>query len=77
MQHDDGGEAGHEEEVKRPGERPADEIRRQLDGEECRRRQQGDREREEHDLARRRAADGEEGGVPAEDVEERLREGEG
>lgn len=47
-----------------------------LDGEQHRRRHENDREREEHDVPARRVTRREELGVAAEQVEERLCEGE-
>ena len=77
MEHDDGDEPRDEDEVQQPGGGAAREAHQHLGGEQHRGRQEGEREREEHDLAGRGVADGEERRVLAEDVEERLRERKG
>src|SRR5688572_23135325 len=53
-----------------------DEADEELDREQNGRRDEGDDEREDDDLENRRVAGGEERRVLAEDVEQRLREGE-
>ena len=53
---------------------PASRADRDLDGEQRERRAEGDDEREQDDVRWRRSANREELRVPAEDVEQRLRE---
>jgi hypothetical protein len=71
---EDRAEEAEERVVHNRGVAPRDELDDDLDGEQDQRGREGDDEREEHDVARRRAANGEELDVLAEDVEERLRE---
>ena len=60
--------------MEHDGIAPGDELHGELDPEQDQRRGKRDDEREEDDVARRRAAHCEELGVLAEDVEQRLRE---
>jgi hypothetical protein len=67
----------HEHEVERASGGGAHQPHRALDGEQRGGRHEHQRKREDDDLRRGRVANGEEGRVPAEDVEQRLREREG
>ena len=71
---EDRGEKAEEHVVEHDGIASRDELDDDLDREQQERRHERDGEREEDDVAGRRAAHGEELGVLAEDVEERLRE---
>jgi hypothetical protein len=62
-------ECGDQSAVDEPGQQFEGEERERWNGDQC--------DREDDDVPARRAADCEEGGVPSEDVEERLGEGEG
>ena len=73
---EDRAEGGQEDQVQDESRLATDELDEYLDGEQDESRDEDDDEPEQEDVAGRGAVRGEELGVLAEDVEERLREGE-